>query len=81
MKTGKLANGKTDSTKLSSSQTDKRSKLKPVDIYALTDRPDSAGGADLSMMSMRSVPVPKGQDGSGSMFDGPYGGRKPQSGK
>ena len=78
MKPGKFANGKTDSIKLPRNQNDKRGNLKPVDIYALTDGADDAGGADMSIMTMRKVPVPKGNDGSSEMFDGPYGGRAPQ---
>ena len=76
--TGRLAQGSMKSTGLSKDQTDKRGKLKPVDIYALNDRPDQPGGADLEMLTMRKVPLNAGQDGAGSMFDGPYGGRNPQ---
>jgi hypothetical protein len=79
--TGKLANGSSDSRSVGSNSPDKYGKLKPVNIYALNDRPDNAGGADLEMLTMRKPPLSAGQNGAGSMFDGPYGGRAPQSGK
>ena len=55
--------------------------MKPVDIYALNDSPDHAGGRPLDMMSYPSPKPASGNNGAGSMFDGPYGGRKPQSGR
>jgi hypothetical protein len=55
--------------------------MKPVNIRVLNGPADDAGGAKLDMLTYPAPKPASGNNGASSMFDGPYGARKPQSGR